>query len=114
MTAFRLDGGRVFYVEHECLGAREGNPKQMHMQDNKVRNPVYLVQMFYVGRLSMGELLDSVDPEELEYTTDLMQFADKHSSGYTNCPLCGSMGKIKVNDDGKVPILEETIVPISG
>jgi hypothetical protein len=114
MTAFRVNGGRVFYVEHECTGTSSGTTKQAHMQGGKVRNNAYLVQMFYVGPAPTGEIINVADPEDFEYTTDLMQFADKHSSGYTNCPLCGSAGTIKVDDEGKVSIREEAMVPISG
>jgi hypothetical protein len=42
----------------------------------------------------------------------MMPFPDKHSSGYTNCPLCGSMGRIKVDDEGLVPIFSEVIIPV--
>lgn len=75
-------------------------------------NPNYVVRMFFMGAaLTMG--MHRARPEDFEYITDMMPFLDKHSSGYTNCPLCGSMGRIKVDDDGMVPIYEEMTAPIT-
>lgn len=106
----------MFYVEHECQGATGIDPKQVHIQDGKARSPVYVVQMFYTGEISGGAGIRRTSPNDFVYTTDPMAFPDKHSSGYTNCPLCGSHGKIKVDRDGMVPISEETesTIPITG
>lgn len=113
MTAFR-DGGssRIFYVEHICLNATGKVPHEAHDIGDGARNPAYMVRMFFVGELNGAAGEGRVDPEQFEYVTDMMPFPDKHSSGYTNCPLCGSMGRIKVDEDGLVDIYSETIVPI--
>ncbi len=111
MTAFREGGsGRIFYVEHECLAATGKVPNEAHDLGGKVRSRNYMVTMFFAG--DMDETTDRADPEAFEYVTDMMAFPDKHSSGYTNCPLCGSMGRIKVDKDGKVPFYSETLIPI--
>lgn len=113
MTAFREGGSsRIFYVEHMCQNVSGNSPKGSHLMDGKVRNTSYMVRMFFTGDLDGGRGELRVDPEEFEYVTDMMPFPDKHSSGYTNCPLCGSMGRIKVDDDGLVPIFSEVIIPV--
>jgi hypothetical protein len=114
MTAFREGGSsRIFYVEHVCLNATGNTPGQEHLAGDKVSNPCYMVRMFFTGELSEMAGMHRARPEEFEYVTDMMPFPGKHSSGYTNCPLCGSMGRIKVDDDGMVPIYEEMTVPIT-
>ncbi len=113
MTAFREGGSRIFYVEHVCLNATGDAPRQEHVAGGKVRNPYYMVRMFYTGDLSAADGLHRAKPEDFEYVTDMMPFADKHSSGYTNCPLCGSSGRINVDKDGMVPVFEEVVIPIT-
>ncbi len=113
MTAFREGGSsRIFYVEHVCQSSSGGAPKAPHVVDGKVRNQAYMVRMFYTGDLGSTEREPRADPEEFEYMTDMMPFPDKHSSGYTNCPLCGSKGQIRVDEDGRVSIFSETVNPI--
>ncbi|BAI62192.1 conserved hypothetical protein [Methanocella paludicola SANAE] len=113
MTAFREGGSsRIFYVEHICQNALGNSPRGSHLMDGKIRNASYMVRMFFTGDLDGGRGQLRVNPEEFEYVTDMMPFPDKHSSGYTNCPLCGSMGRIKVDDDGLVPIFSEVIIPV--
>jgi hypothetical protein len=112
MTAFREGGSsRIFYVEHICINATGNAPKGAHVVGDKIRNPAYMVRMFFTGELDGGGMARA-DPEEFEYVTDMMPFPDKHSSGYTNCPLCGSSGRIKVDEDGMVPVFSEAVVPI--
>lgn len=113
MTAFREDGSRIFYVEHVCTSATGMDPGKAHVQDNKVVNSYYMVRMFYVGDLNVSGGLSRARPEDFEYVTDMMPFPDKHSSGYTNCPVCGSGGRIKVDKDGMVPVFEEMTIPIT-
>lgn len=111
MTAFREGGSRIFYVEHVCLNAAGSAPRQEHVADGSVRNPYYMVRMFYTGELSAAEGMHKARPEDFEYVTDMMPFPDKHSSGYTNCPLCGAMGRIRADEAGMVPVFEEITVP---
>ncbi len=113
MTAFRENGSRIFYVEHVCLNATGNTAKQAHTAGNRIVNPNYMVRMFFTGELNVVGGLRSARPEDFEYVTDMMPFPDKHSSGYTNCPLCGSMGRIKVDENDLVPISEEMTVPIT-
>ncbi len=110
MTAFREGGSRIFYVEHVCSDATGKAPKQEHTVEGKVKNPYYMVRMFYTGELG-AEGTHRAKPEDFEYVTDMMPFPDKHSSGYTNCPLCGATGGIRVDEKGMVPIFEEITVP---
>ena len=113
MTAFREGGSsRIFYVEHICQSTNGGGPRAAHTVDGKVRNMAYMVRMFFTGDLDGVRGVTRADPEDFEYMTDMMPFPDKHSSGYTNCPVCGSKGLIKADKDGLVPIFSETIVPI--
>ncbi len=114
MTAFREGGSsRIFYVEHVCLKATGSTPGREHLAGERIVNPNYMVRMFFTGELSAATDMHRARPEDFEYITDMMPFPDKHSSGYTNCPLCGSMGRIKVDDDDMVPIYEEMTVPIT-
>lgn len=112
MTAFREDGPRIFYVEHVCPNALGNAPRQEHTAGGKIQNPFYMVRMFYTGELG-AEGTHLARPEDFEYVTDMMPFPDKHSSGYTNCPLCGGAGRIRVDGNGKVPFFEEITVPIT-
>jgi hypothetical protein len=113
MTAFREDGSRTFYVEHVCGNATGMDPGKAHVHGNKVIHTNYIVRMFYIGDLNPPGDLRSAKPEDFEYMTDMMPFPGNQSSGYTNCPLCGSPGRIKVDDSGMVPIYEEIVIPIS-
>ncbi len=113
MTAFREGGSRFFYVEHVCLNATGISPGREHVIGNKLGNPHYVVRMFFTGELNAAERIGRAKPEDFEYVTDMMPFPDKHSSGYTNCPLCGSDGHIRVDDGGMVPIYEEMSIPIT-
>jgi hypothetical protein len=110
MTAFREGGSRTFYVEHVCLNATGNAPRQEHIDGGNVRNPYYMVRMFYTGELNIAEGKRRAKPEDFEYVTDMMPFPDKHSSGYTNCPLCGATGRIRVDDSGMVTVFEEITV----
>jgi hypothetical protein len=112
MTAFREGGSRIFYVEHVCPNATGNVPGQEHIAGGGVRSPYYMVRMFYTGELST-EGMHLAKPEDFEYVTDMMPFPDKHSSGYTNCPLCGATGSIRVDKSGMVPVFEEITVPIT-
>lgn len=113
MTAFREGGSRIFYVEHVCLNSVGKAPGQEHVAGDKIRNPYYMVRMFYTGELNAAGGLHRAKPEDFEYVTDMMPFPGKYSSGYTNCPLCGSIGRIKVDEDEMVPVFEEITVPIT-
>jgi hypothetical protein len=72
-----------------------------------------MVRMFFIGETGATEKKGKAMPENFEYITDMMPFPDKHSSGYTNCPLCGSIGRVRVDEDGMVPIYEEILIPIT-
>jgi len=89
------------------------DPGKSHVQGNKVIHTNYMVRMFYIGDLNIPGDLRSAKPEDFEYMTDMMPFPGNQSSGYTNCPLCGSPGRIKVDKSGMVPIYEEIVIPIS-
>ena len=113
MTAFREGGSsRIFYVEHVCQSSEGNSAKSAHVIDGRTRNSTYMVRMFFAGDLNGTRGATRASPDEFEYVTDMMPFPDKHSSGYTNCPLCGSKGLIKTDKDGLVPIFSETMISI--
>ncbi|WP_424359398.1 hypothetical protein [Methanocella sp. MCL-LM] len=101
MSAFRLDGGRVFYVEHECTSAKSENPNKKHQLHSHVHNPVYIVRMFFRGDLDVMQ--SSVD--EFAYMTDGVM-GQGGVDAYVNCPLCGSEGRVITNKKEQVEIKE--------
>lgn len=101
MAAYRLDGGRIFYVEHECASARSGNPDKKHQLHSQVHNPVYIVRMFYRGDLDVTQ--SSVD--EFAYMTEGVM-GQGGVNAYVNCPLCGSDGRVVTNKQNEVEIKE--------
>ncbi|HMK48253.1 MAG TPA: hypothetical protein VK436_16640 [Methanocella sp.] len=46
MAAYRLEGGRIFYVEHECISAKSDSPHKRHLLHNHAHNPIYVVRMY--------------------------------------------------------------------
>lgn len=100
MVAYRVDGGRLFYVEHECKGAKRDNPNERHVEDKEIVNPVYVVRMYYTGDLEAT----LCSPNDFAYITDGVQSGSRE--GYINCPLCGSPGRIVFNDEKLIEMRE--------
>ncbi|WP_048198049.1 hypothetical protein [Methanocella arvoryzae] len=101
MSAFRLNGGRVFYVEHECASATSESPNKKHLQHSQAHNSVYIVRMFYRGDLDVMQ----ASVNEFAYMTDGVT-GQGGASAYVNCPLCGSEGRVVTNKKGEVEIKE--------
>ena len=99
MSAFRLNGGRVFYVEHECISAKSGNPHKRHMLHGHMQNPVYVVRMYYRGDLDLSQS----GTDTFAYMTDGIM-GSGGVEAYVNCPLCGSEGRIVTNKKNEVEI----------
>ena len=100
MSAYRLNGGRVFYVEHECTSATSSDPNKRHMLHGHMHNPIYVVRMYYLGDLDIAD--SSVDA--FAYMTDGVGAGGVDA--YVNCPLCGAEGKIVANKKDLVEIKE--------
>jgi hypothetical protein len=98
MAAYRLDGGRLFYVEHKCASAESKTPNSRHLLKNKVHNSIYVVRMFYIGDLETRATMVSVN--DFAYMTDGVSSVNE----YVNCPLCGSEGHIAPDKDEKVEV----------
>ena len=99
MSAYRLNGGRVFYVEHECQSALSKNPDKRHMLHGHVHNAAYIVRMFYRGDLDSAR----TDVDSFAYMTDNVAGTGE-TRAYVNCPLCGSEGRIAVDKEDRVEI----------
>ncbi len=89
MAAYRMDGGRLFFVEHECASARGRTPNSRHTIGDKVHNSKYVVRMFYLGDLNVSR----AGADKFAYMTDGVSGAGGPNA-YVNCPLCGSEGSI--------------------
>jgi|AGTN01.2.fsa_nt_gi hypothetical protein len=101
MAAYRLDGGRLYYVEHECVGARGDRPNARHVIENRVHNKKYVVRMFYTGDMSATRASAS----QFAYMTDGVAGAGG-TDAYVNCPLCGSEGRISLDANNLIDIRE--------
>lgn len=101
MVAYRINGGRVFYVEHECYGETGEKHEARHTRGIPDHNKRYVVRMFYLG-----------DTEQTESSVNDFAYMTENVTGnngidaYVNCPLCGSDGHIVVNDHNNVEIRE--------
>jgi hypothetical protein len=100
MAAYRLDGGRLYYVEHRCSGTegKEVNPR--HMMNDKIHNSKYVVRMFFTGDLNAT----SASANDFDYMTDGL--GSGCPEAYVNCPLCCSKGHIIVDKNNMVEIRE--------
>ena len=101
MSAFRLNGGRVFYVEHECISAKSESPHKRHLLHGHMQNPVYVVRMYYRGDLDLSH--SGVD--KFAYMTDGIS-GSGGVDAYVNCPLCGSEGRVVTDKKNEVEIRE--------
>ncbi len=101
MAAYRMDGGRLFYVEHECASAASGRPDSRHVIDNRVHNDRYVVRMFFIGDLSANR----VSANEFAYMTDSVSGVGGANT-YVNCPLCGSEGRIALDRNNLIELKE--------
>jgi len=99
MAAYRLDGGRLYYVEHECISAKDDRPSSRHVIDKRVHNSRYVVRMFYIGDLSAT----SASINEFLYMTDGV-IGSGGTNAYVNCPLCGSEGRISLDANNLIDI----------
>lgn len=102
MSAYRLNGGRVFYVEHECSSAKSGSPHKRHLTHSHTHNPVYVVRMYYLGETDAS----SSGLDSFAYMTDGIM-GSGGVDAYVNCPLCGSEGRIVTNRRNEVDIKGE-------
>jgi len=101
MAAYRLKGGRIFYVEHECIGTRGDSPHKRHLLHNHTHNPVYVARMYYVGDLDKARPI----MDEFAYMTDgAASTGGGGASAYVNCPLCGGEGRIVADKQNRVEI----------
>ena len=101
MAAYRLDGGRLYYVEHECASAKGDRPSSRHVIDNRVHNKKYVVRMFYMGDMSATR----TSANQFAYMTDGVIGAGG-TNAYVNCPLCGSEGRISLDANNLIDIKE--------
>jgi hypothetical protein len=100
MAAYRLDGGRLYYVEHECASAKGDRPSSRHVIENRVHNKKYVVRMFYTGDMSATR----TNASQFAYLTDGV--AGGGTNAYVNCPLCGSEGRISLDANNLIDIKE--------
>lgn len=96
-----MEGGRLFYVEHECISARGGKPDTRHVIDSRVHNDRYVVRMFFIGDLSASR----VSANEFAYMTDGVSGVGDANT-YVNCPLCGSEGRIALDRNNLIELKE--------
>jgi len=101
MAAYRLDGGRLYYVEHECASAKGDRPSPRHVIDKRVHNKKYVVRMFYMGDMSATR----TSANQFAYMTDGVIGAGGPNA-YVNCPLCGSEGRISLDANSLIDIKE--------
>ena len=101
MVAYRIDGGRLYYVEHECESAKSRTPNTRHLLNGKVHNAKYVVRMYYIGDLSNSR----ADVNSFAYMTDDVSSAGGVNA-YVNCPLCGSDGKVVPDRDNVITMKE--------
>lgn len=101
MAAYRMDGGRLFYVEHECQGAKGQNPSPRHMLNNKVHNAKYVVRMYYIGDLG----LTRSNVNSFAYMTENVA-GQGGCDAYVNCPLCGSEGRVATDANNLIEMKE--------
>ena len=100
MAAYRMDGGRLFYVEHECASAESKAPSSRHLVNGRVHNDKYVVRMFYLGDLNAS----MANVSKFAYLTDGVGAGGPNA--YVNCPLCGSEGCVVVDKNNLVEIRE--------
>jgi hypothetical protein len=100
MAAYRMDGGRLFYVEHECSSAESRGPNSRHVINDKVHNSKYVVRMFYTGDLNAS----TANANKFAYMTEGVGAGGPNT--YVNCPLCGSEGRIVVDKNNLIEIRE--------
>lgn len=100
MAAYRVDGGRLFYVEHECVSAESRDPNSRHVINDRVHNEKYVVRMFYIGDLNAS----TANVNKFAYLTDGVGSGGPNA--YVNCPLCGSEGRVSVDRNNMVEIKE--------
>ncbi len=101
MAAYRMDGGRLFYVEHECQSARGPGPNPRHMLNNKVHHAKYVVRMYYIGELSTSR----ANVNSFAYMTENVM-GEGGTNAYVNCPLCGSEGRIATDANNLIELKE--------
>lgn len=99
MAAYRIDGGRLYYVEHECLNAKSEKPNTRHIINNKVHNSKYVVRMFYIGDMSLSRS----NVNNFAYMTDGVASSPET---YVNCPLCAGEGRVSTDANNLVDIRE--------
>lgn len=101
MAAYRMDGGRLFYVEHDCLSAKGKSPNPRHRLESRLHNARYVVRMYYIGDLNATR----TSPNNFAYMTDGVSGAGG-AEAYVNCPLCGSEGQISLDANNLIEIKE--------
>ena len=89
MAAYRMDGGRLFYVEHECQSAEDRSPNPRHVIDNGS-----ITRGTSSGCTISGNSAQSrASVNEFAYMTENVS-GEGGTNTYVNCPLCGSEGRI--------------------
>ena len=101
MAAYRMDGGRLFYVEHECQNAKGSNPNPRHLLNNKIHNAKYVVRMYYIGELSTSR----ANVNSFAYMTENVM-GEGGTNAYVNCPLCGAEGRVATDANNLVELKE--------
>jgi hypothetical protein len=100
MAAYRIEGGRLYYIEHQCASTEGKETSPSHMINNRVHNSKYVVRMFFTGDLNAS----FADANDFDYMTEGV--GGGCPEAYVNCPLCGSKGHIIVDKNNMVEIKE--------
>jgi hypothetical protein len=101
MAAYRLDGGRLYYVEYGCASAKGDRPSSRYVIENGVHNKKYVFRMFYMGDMSATR----TNASQFAYMTDGVSGVGG-TNAYVNCPLCGSEGRISLDANNLIDIKE--------